>query len=312
MKNIYKYFGNGPYCFANSTAMLLASAGEEISPSLIEVLSGVGTGACILKESNLLFLSWALPDNGVNKALDILGFTYKETGVPKTKKVPLEEFKKDLTLSPIVVGPLDMGVLDYNPDHSLLAGVDHFVFVYGFNDRGLFLHDPGGFPSVFLRFEKFLIAWKAKNVSYGKDFYKYWASPKRILNPSEEEVFEQAMNYFKSLYLDAEEKSKKGTFTVGEKAIITTANRIREKSATKAEVEQLKYFVFPLGAKRAIDYALFFKPFNKLLSDLKWEQAKIIGNCQSLLVANDFSECYEKMIDLGKLEEVFKESVLSF
>ena len=33
------------YCYANSTAMLLASAGETVSPRLIEVLSGVGLGA---------------------------------------------------------------------------------------------------------------------------------------------------------------------------------------------------------------------------------------------------------------------------
>lgn len=39
------YIGNALYCFADSTAMLLASIGENISSSRIEVLTGVGLGA---------------------------------------------------------------------------------------------------------------------------------------------------------------------------------------------------------------------------------------------------------------------------
>jgi len=36
------YIGNGPYCYANATAMLLASIGENVPPSQIEVLTGQG------------------------------------------------------------------------------------------------------------------------------------------------------------------------------------------------------------------------------------------------------------------------------
>src|SRR3712207_1485674 len=32
------YVGSGHYCYANVTAMLLASAGEQVAPALIEVL----------------------------------------------------------------------------------------------------------------------------------------------------------------------------------------------------------------------------------------------------------------------------------
>lgn len=48
---ILDYVGNGPYCYANSAAMLLESAGESIEPRLGEVLSGVGLGAFWLAES---------------------------------------------------------------------------------------------------------------------------------------------------------------------------------------------------------------------------------------------------------------------
>lgn len=41
------YYGNGAYCYANSASMLLSTIGEEISPSLIEVLTGFSLGAAI-------------------------------------------------------------------------------------------------------------------------------------------------------------------------------------------------------------------------------------------------------------------------
>ena len=35
------YIGNGDYCYANATAMLLTANGENVSPSRIEGLCGV-------------------------------------------------------------------------------------------------------------------------------------------------------------------------------------------------------------------------------------------------------------------------------
>ena len=49
------YHGNGAYCYSNSASMLLTTIGEEISPSLIEVLTGFALGASIDAENNLLF-----------------------------------------------------------------------------------------------------------------------------------------------------------------------------------------------------------------------------------------------------------------
>ena len=40
-----RYIGNGHYCYANVTAMLLDAVGERVKPETIEVLSGVGVGA---------------------------------------------------------------------------------------------------------------------------------------------------------------------------------------------------------------------------------------------------------------------------
>ena len=62
------YMGNGPYCYANSAAMLLENAEESVEPRVIEVLSGVELGACWVAESQTLFLSGlaSAPDVGLS------------------------------------------------------------------------------------------------------------------------------------------------------------------------------------------------------------------------------------------------------
>ncbi len=81
-----RYIGNGPYCYANSTAMLLATAGDRVDPSLIEVLTGVGLGAFWLDDSKRLISSNPAtpPDVGISHALTLLGFEFIEQASPKT------------------------------------------------------------------------------------------------------------------------------------------------------------------------------------------------------------------------------------
>lgn len=162
MDKLVPYIGNGAYCWPNATAMLLTQIGEDISPSLIEVLGGVGLGAFILKESNLLFFSWELPDNGIDNALAILGFEVKTFKYPKKDdtNIPLAKLKEDLKKNPAVVGPLDMGYLNYNPISNYLKGVDHFVLALEMDDKEIKFHDPAEFPFVSLTLDQFKKAWK--------------------------------------------------------------------------------------------------------------------------------------------------------
>ena len=94
--NKFPYIGNGAYCYANSTSMLLASIGENISPSKIEVLSAVGLGAFLLKNTNLLFFGWEVPDNGIDNALKILGFEPSRKNTSKSKQPPFNKLRKYL------------------------------------------------------------------------------------------------------------------------------------------------------------------------------------------------------------------------
>ena len=59
-----------------------------------------------------------------------------------------------------------MGHLTYNPNHTILYGVDHFVTVYGIDDQYLYLHDPAGFACMKVAFNDVLEAWKAAAIDY--------------------------------------------------------------------------------------------------------------------------------------------------
>jgi|GEM_PF-7018153 len=94
---ITKYIGNGAYCYSNSTSMLLASIGEDISPSLIEVVGGVGLGAYYLPETNIAFFSnfSGLPDQAISKALEILGFEFTEKAQKEPRGFSTGRFKSN-------------------------------------------------------------------------------------------------------------------------------------------------------------------------------------------------------------------------
>ena len=311
MKNI-PYIGSGAYCYANSTVMLLASIGEDISSSLIEVLSGVGLGAFIQKKSNLIFFSslTGLPDTGISKALDILGFGYKEEAKAQSEPAPFEELGRVLKESPAILGPLDMGFLKYNPDCQHLYGVDHYVLAFSLEDGRVCLHDPAGFPCVFLSLNQLKKAWKADKVFYSKGFYRYWAFPKRIKTPTEKEIYKKALQFFKSIYQASEAKATKEKWVIGREAILTCAKRMQSGKASQDEVGQLIHFALPLGAKRALDFASFFDFRDGDLAVLKRQQAKLFGKSHTLAVGKDWPSLAKELQKLGDIEEKFRRILL--
>ena len=152
---LIRYFGNGPYCYANASSMLITSVGENIPPSLVEPVTGVGLGAFYLPQENLLFFSNLSnpPDRGISTGLRVLGFDFDERSSDKPGQPPYEDLRQTLANSPAVLGPLDMGFLNHNPNHNHQKGADHFVLARKIEGDEIHFHDPegfqtSGFPSV--------------------------------------------------------------------------------------------------------------------------------------------------------------------
>lgn len=309
MKNS-PYIGNGAYCYANSASMLLASVDENVSPSIIEVLCGIGLSAFWMEKTNLLFLNFALPNEELTRAFNILGFECKERIISKKKPAPIEQLKKELNRSPVLLGPIDMGYLNYNPNHSFLYGADHYIFIYGFEDKNFYLHDPEKFPCVFLSQVQLKKSWESDKIFYGLDNYRYWTLPKRVKNPTEEEIYNSAIKDFKSIYRNCDKKSAKNDWTTGKEAILKAAVRFENKDFTKEEVDHLRYFALPQAARRALDFASFFDFRDVDLASLKRRQARLFGESHTFAVAEDWSSSAKKLQELAEVEEEFRTKLL--
>jgi hypothetical protein len=186
-----------------------------------------------------------------------------------------------------VLGPLDMMHLSYNPMRPRYAGVDHYVLAYGMIGDKIYLHDPAGFAHVFIDRERLTEAWKAGGVGYRRGYYRYWATPTRSAVPSAEEIYYRAIAVFQRLYKQAEQRAATDGGLIGRDALLALANTVETGSISDAQRDHLIYFALPLGAKRALDYALFFAEHHDLLHWLKQKQAQEFGVCLTSLVASN-------------------------
>lgn len=312
MKN-YIYLGNSAYCYSNSTAMLLSSIGENILPSYIEVIGGVGIGAYSLPETNIAFLSGysGLPDKAISRALTTLGFNFIEKAQDDPNFPPFDDIRKIIKKSPVILGPLDMGYLSYDPDYKHHFGIDHFVFVYGIENGIANLHDPAGFPNVTIELSKLALAWKAEKIQYKEGYYRYWTLPKRVNNPTSDEIYNRSINNFQEIYITGEKYAKEKGKIIDDSAILLMADNVKNKKLSQADIGMLTGFVFPLGARRTSDFSIFFKPYNSDLADLKENESRLLGLCQSKSVKGDWHSVFETLKEVAEIERQFKKILLS-
>lgn len=307
------YVGNGSYCYANATAMLLATSGEDISASLIEVLSGVGLGASWVESNNLLFFGnlIAEPDIGINNALSVLGFHYIEEASPEATPAAFAHALSGIARSPAVLGPLDMGYLRYIPFHDDLVGSDHFILVHGLNEHEVFLHDPEGYPYASLPVEDLDLAWRAESIPYRRGYYRYWTSPVRVEQPTEEQLYERALQMFCSIYRRSEELATRENWVVGCEAILTGARKLRRNEPLSEEEKcHMTHFALRLGARRALDYSAFFGKRQESLSFLKLEQARLFGKSHTLAVTEDWPRVADTLELIADIEDKFRLNLL--
>ena len=305
-----RYFGNGPYCYSNAVSMLLSSTGEEVSPSLVEVLTGVGHGPVFYEERSQLFYFGDChmpPDTGITTALTELGFDFTETACDSPHSPPLDRLASTLKNGPAILGPLDMSQLKYNPSHRFLNGADHFVLAYDLDDRYVFLHDPEGFPFVRLLIEDLVAAWRADSVDYKRGHYRCWHSPSRTRHPSTEDLTNVAMEQIKVAYSRVEPLESVKT---GNDATFLLLAALMSDPVSGSLKSHLLNFALKLAARRAGDYAEFFRESRPVLSDLKYQQAVLLGRCHSNGAYDDWPSVVDDLRTLSELEEHIRRSVM--
>ncbi|HKU98502.1 MAG TPA: hypothetical protein VJR58_24635 [Vineibacter sp.] len=300
------------YCYANSTAMLLSAHGETVSPRLVEVLSGVGLGAFIAKDGLPFFSGLAgAPDKGISQALTTLGFAFAERASDASQAAPFDWLEDTLRTSPVVVGPLDMRFLAYNPGRPSWPGIDHYVLVSGVEGDNVLVYDPAGFAEMLISKAALADAWRANAIPYRRGAFRAWSHPQRIAAPTDDTIAGSASRHFRALYAQASASAEAGRQLIDEHAIAWLADRVRRDELTPAQSGHLLHFALPLGVKRALDFARFFDARNPSLAQSKRQQAALFGRCHTYLVHGDRPAAAEHLARLAALEIEIRNLVIS-
>jgi len=300
------------YCYANSTAMLLGASGFAIRPAEIEVLSGVGLGA-FMPPDDLPFFSGAagLPDRGISRALEMLGFVFEEHAQDDGAEPPFDWLASRLASGPVAVGPLDMSLLDYNPARPTGGGVDHYVLVSDLDATSVRAYDPAGYADVSLSRELLAESWGASSIAYRRGTFRAWCAPRRVRTPSEDGVRQRAVEWFKSLYRESETIAAGRGWLEGETAIRHLSRLARDRTLSPAQGGHLRFFALPLGTKRALHFAEFFSAFAPAIAALKRQQAGLFGDCHSRFMRDDVAGTADSLEALAICEAHLREAILA-
>ena len=297
------YFGDVSLCYSYSLAMALDSYGYDFKAEFLEAIMAMGNGASIVKEDDqhpLVFFDNGMPDLSISHSLKILGFDYEDFYLKGGAEVDLEEIKRKLETflfnGPVVLGPLDMGHLTYNPNHTILYGVDHFVTVYDIDDQYLYLHDPAGFACMKVAFNDILEAWKAEAIDYKRGAYSMWGNFKRLKTPSQTEIYQETAKIMKNRYLN------------GQNDILECYAKAVVENGLNTEQKQLhQYFSFKLAAVRNLYLSKFLKDHDPEGARLKEELATLFGQAHLSCLKEDYQELAHLLYQIAEVDGRFRD-----
>ena len=297
------YFGDVSLCYSYSLAMALDAYGYDFKAEFLEAIMVMGNGASIVKEDEehpLVFFDNGMPDLSISHSLKILGFDYEDFYLKDGTEVDLEEVKGKLETflsnGPVVLGPLDMGHLTYNPNHTILYGVDHFVTVYGIDDQYLYLHDPAGFACMKVTFNDILEAWKAEAIDYKRGAYSMWGNFKKVKSPSQTQIYQETARIMKNRYLN------------GQSGVLECYAKAVAENGLNTEQKQLhQYFSFKLAAVRNLYLSKFLKAYDPEGARLKEELASLFGQAHLSCLKEDYQELSRLLCQIAEVDGLFKD-----
>jgi hypothetical protein len=154
------YVGSGPYCMANSLAMMLGPGSPP--PSMLQVLLGAPFGMQLLHGELPLFdpVGWDI-DPAIDATLERLGWTCERTAGGGADEA-MARLRKAVATRPAMVGPVEMGLLLHQPGSGTAIQADHWVVVADVDDEAVTFHDPHGHPYATLPAGAFATAWRAE------------------------------------------------------------------------------------------------------------------------------------------------------
>ncbi|HEV7307115.1 hypothetical protein [Ensifer sp.] len=279
------YVGSGPYCYANSFAMMFGD--QAPSTAVIEFATGSPFGMQLIGGSLPFFdpYGWD-PEAGFEGALEALGWT-SETSHGEDAEDALSRLRSALRDGPVWVGPVEMGHLRHQPGMTGPIEADHYVVVLALDEERVLMHDPQGYPYASLPIGDFMAAWQAKTLTYGAPFTMRTGF-RRVAELPEVDMIRAAIPAaIHWLQMTTDRPMPPASFGNGEAARLL-ADRL-DGGCGKGLRAHLIHFAVRVGARRTADAATCLARAGyreaALVAD---EQARLIGALQyPLVVRND-------------------------
>jgi hypothetical protein len=299
------YIGSSDYCFSNSLHMSLLGSGAQASSlpetGFLECLTTMPFGYTYFKEAELFFFSGPNPDLGLTRAIEMLGWTCAlECG--GTEEEALARLQAAVQHGPVLLGPLNMGYLTYNPNHPYLLGADHYIVVLSMEQDYALVHDPKGFPYAALPVEDLLKAWRAEGMDlvYTDEPYTMRTAFRPGEPGNRKRMIEQILPQIGANL--RQELWKPGMFG-GVTALHMLAQTCRTEMPEKLAVH-LSYFALPLGLRHKVDAQVFLTEGNQPeAAELIEQQAHLLGQAQYAGVQRSWSEAATLIEQVATLEE---------
>jgi len=145
-----------------------------IGPAFFEILTTIPFGIKhVHGNPNRLIDSITDPDIGINIAFDLLGIDYFYKYYLKndisTKEKAIDSLIKMLQTGPVILGPVNMGLLPYYYNSFQYIGIDHYLVAIDYSQKAdqIILMDTERVGIVSISINDFIPCWLAKDLIEG-------------------------------------------------------------------------------------------------------------------------------------------------
>ena len=306
MAEHHPYIGNGPYCYANSLAMMLGERSP--SPSVLEFATCSPFGMQVIASELAFFdpYGWD-PAVVMDAALKAAGWESTLT-TGQNAADALAQLKEALEKGPVFVGPLEVGRLRYSSGMSQDFGADHYVQVLQIDTPTdeVTLHDPNGHPFATLSVADLMEAWKCTKIEYGKPYMMRTNFRQVERNLSEEDIIRRTLpeaRKWLSMQGCSADYMPPGSFGNGD-AARWLAGKARSDSLTQGMRGMLVAFAVRTGARRLADGATCLRRIGEdHAAGIMSKQARLVGALQHAVAMKDSEKTAALLEDLAPTYE---------
>lgn len=277
------YTGSGPYCYANSFAMMMGEHAP--STAVIETLTGSPFGMQYLGGNVDMFFfdpyAWD-PALGFDNLLTATGWTGETTSHDNAGEA-LDRLRS--TNGPVWVGPVEMGHLRHQPGMTGPIGADHYVVVLEADADTVLMHDPQGHPYVTLPTELFMKAWAKETIGYGDPFTMRWGFT-RVEEVAEEEALRRGLPEAAS-WLDGKDLPVPPG-SLGNADAAEFLAKKADAGFSSGLRGHLSHFAIRVGARRLNDGAQsLHRAGHTEAAQVMTRQARLVGSLQYPVISRD-------------------------